>query len=1628
MTKRRGLRPCWNVPLLVLLATSVVAATAPPERGVVRDRGGVHSSPAPASSPWARTIETSPAAEVQSPANDRVIPGFEGAATTDDGRIQVLVELADAPLAAVYAEAMKGSEPGNLTARALAASATSSQLSRIEAAQASVAAAIAAPGIDGREVYRIHNALNGIAVAVTPDRLPALRALPGVKRVLPIRAEYPTNSTSVPFIGAPKVWADTIGLPAGADGSGIRVGIIDTGIDYMHPDFGGPGATSTDYSNERTATTNFTVLVNGGTYPTTKVVGGIDLCGDAYTGSNAAVQDPNPMDCNGHGSHVAGTAAGYGMTSGNTTYNLPYDLNGPPYSSLAIGPGVAPKALLYGIRVFGCGGGTALTAQAIDWSLDPNGDSDLSDHLDVINMSLGSNFGTAVDASAVAADNAALAGEIVVISAGNSGDTFFIEGSPGSSSRAISTAATLDSEPAVVSVTVTSPLSIAGGYLGGSAAFGPVPSGQTGTAVLATDATSGFHPDFPTYACGASSTDGCCPFTNAAAMAGNICVADRGTCTFKTKAYNCQAAGGIGLIIVNNAFGTPPPGMADDANITTAITIPTEMVTMADGTTFKANFPFTATLLGASGADTVAYFSSRGPRRIYDAPLALKPDIAAPGWNITSVQTGITCTTSTGGCTGLYDPSGIEVATRNLTISGTSMACPHMTGVMALLRQLKPTWTVEELKALAMNYATHDTTMFPGGQPPTFAPPRIGAGRVDPAQSAVGNVIAMNADDTGMVSVAFQTQAMAPGPVTQTKQVRVVNHGSTPQTFTLGITNIVDSPGVAFSLPGGSSITVGAGQSALLDVRMTANPAHMDHTRDASLFPTQGVQTNFGDQPRNFLTEEASYLTFSQGSTLQFRVPLYMAERPASNMAGASTIVTGGNATGSTTIPLSGAGLCTGTLVAGPGCSGTYPTTVESLVSPFELTVVSPSAPDRSPDLADIQYAGVAYWPNVDGQGAGLAHDLLMFGMSSWGDWSTPTDVAYDICVDTNNDGVFEKIIYNTNPSIFVANSSPNDNFVRVIRTTSSTSSTILGYGSYVNVFGPDVVDSALHLNDVMVLAATPGDLGIPSTTQTIRYKIYTCPGGNPACARTTSGDRCSPSSSVYYDSATNPSPGPGYYTYTLGSQGLSFGGALLADDLNGGALPVTWNTANMTANGSLGALLLHHHNASGARAQVVPLDTAQRADLAITSSVSNPTPAMGSNVTFTFTVTNNGPNTASGITVTASSGAGFSYVSDDGSGAFNLSTGVWSVPGSLAMSASATLHVVVTVTSPLEIATLAQITASSLLDPNPSNNQASSTINAPDLADLKLTMGSTAGPVTVGSTVTYTLTLANNGDGNQPTRYPNMQGMVGDATSYSVNIADAFSGWPLLNATSFTSSDGVYNPSTHHWNLASLGNGHTASLQISVPAPNMIGNLTNNATASASTSDPNTGDNAAQAFTTVVSPANVSATKTFAPRYNNYPGGVVTYTVVLTNSSQYDQFDNPGHEFVDTLPAQVTLVSASASTGTAVADIPNNQVTWDGVVPGNNGTVTITITAQIKQGTEGQTVSNQGLVYYDADGNGSNESNAPTNDPNVGPGLNATAFAVATPVPVMTIAGIAALALLIALLGIALVGRRPLA
>jgi hypothetical protein len=187
----------------------------------------------------------------------------------------------------------------------------------------------------------------------------------------------------------------------------------------------------------------------------------------------------------------------------------------------------------------------------------------------------------------------------------------------------------------------------------------------------------------------------------------------------------------------------------------------------------------------------------------------------------------------------------------------------------------------------------------------------------------------------------------------------------------------------------------------------------------------------------------------------------------------------------------------------------------------------------------------------------------------------------------------------------------------------------------------------------------------------------------------------------------------------------------------------------------------------------------------------------------------------------------------------------------------------------------------------------------------------------------------------------------------------------------------------------------------------NAIGTLTNNASVSSAATDPAMGDNAIMETTTVNSPASLTASMTANPTLLP-EGGLVTYTVVLSNTLPTPQNDNPTAEFENFLPPELTLANAVAGSGTITLDLPGNRVEWNGAVPGS-GQVVITITATVNAGTLGTTINNQGTAFFDADGNGSNESSITTDDPSVGGAGDPTGISIVnlTSVPTLNRPGL---------------------
>ncbi|MDG5469598.1 DUF11 domain-containing protein [Deltaproteobacteria bacterium IMCC39524] len=353
---------------------------------------------------------------------------------------------------------------------------------------------------------------------------------------------------------------------------------------------------------------------------------------------------------------------------------------------------------------------------------------------------------------------------------------------------------------------------------------------------------------------------------------------------------------------------------------------------------------------------------------------------------------------------------------------------------------------------------------------------------------------------------------------------------------------------------------------------------------------------------------------------------------------------------------------------------------------------------------------------------------------------------------------------------------------------------------------------------------------------------------------------------------------------------------------------------------------------------------TVDGTDLKISKSVSDQTPNVGDTITWTITIQNNGPNQATSVVVTDLLPDGVTYVTSKGKvvhtvtqGTFNDSAGTWDVgtletPPTTPYSATLTFDTTVdTGTTGETIVNNAFITGADQADPEDSNNVASEYI-AVGGTDLGITK--TVNDITpnVGQDIVYTLTVTNNGPS--------------DASNVIVN--DLLP--PELDYVSHTPTATNYNSATGVWDIGSLNNGSSTTLDITATVLNEDDNLeiTNTAEVSATEADQDTSNNIA-AIDITVNATDLSITKTVD---NNVPneGTLITYTLTTTNNSTNDASNV---EVDDILPAGLTLVTSAPSQGAYSAGL------WlIGDIAGNSS-ATLTITAVVNPGTASTTITN---------------------------------------------------------------------
>ena len=733
------------------------------------------------------------------------------------GSLNVVVTLADPPLAVATKE--RGLSPGQQR----------QYIDGLKGKQDVLSGQ--AQGVGAQELARVDTALNAVIFRVDSSKIAELESLPGIVSVRSISDYALDLSQTVPYIGATAV------QNSGFDGTGVRVAVLDSGVDYTHRSFGGVGSAPAYAAAYGATIADPKTTTRDGLFPTAKVIEGFDFVGEGWP-TTALAPDSDPIDCGpaaiaapcagGHGSHVSDIIAG-----------------------VAPDEGVAPGAKLYAFKVCSaratsCSGVALL--QAVDAALDPNGNGDISDRADVVNLSLGSSYGQKEDDLSAALANSVLAGSVVVASAGNSADRPYITGSPSTTPELISVAQT---QVPSAKLYLIDPAAAGFRTVGGSyQLWSAAPTLVTGTLEYNIGSLAKKR--------GCSTAGGANPYA-AGEHTGDILFVDRGLCAVSLKATNAAAAGAIAVVVGNTALQAPgdlPPDFSFGGG---AQTIAAYTITLRDANHLKgvaeetpcpgtgcANpgvtnaFGQPATIDPTTAQNLVGNMvssSSRGPSYSYNA---IKPDIGAPGASV-SAEAG--------------------TGTLGTAFGGTSGAAPMVAGSAALLLDKAPGLSPFEVKSLLMNTAETNIGLNPVGLPGVLAPiTRIGGGEVRVNKAAASETAAWDTDGTG-ASLSFGYHALADNEVLHEK-VTVKNYGSSARTYSVtpSFRFADDAASGAVTIDAPSSIQVPAGGTHQFDVKLEI---------DASKLPTWDLNggSRGGDGYRLQGFEFDGYITIDGGSS-----------------------------------------------------------------------------------------------------------------------------------------------------------------------------------------------------------------------------------------------------------------------------------------------------------------------------------------------------------------------------------------------------------------------------------------------------------------------------------------------------------------------------------------------------------------------------------------------------------------------------------------------------------------------------------------------------------------------------------------------------------------------------------------
>lgn len=570
-----------------------------------------------------------------------------------------IVELTgDSVIAGVHKQAGGGKALRSLSAHQ---NHVATHRTRVGTEQAAARAVLEAKGAEFR--HSVDLVLNAVVVKYTGSRTD-LENVPGVKRVYPVRKMKRNLDHALKLFQVTDVW-NQIGGSANA-GAGVKIGLLDEGIDFSHPGFNDSGFTAPpgypkyDSAADQKLTNNKVIVARS--YA--------NMISQAVDGTNDT--DPTINDHSGHGTATAVAAAGSPNTGA--------------FGTIA---GAAPGAYLGIYRVWNTIDDTITDAAFLAALNDA-----VADGMDVVNISIGPLYADSTrldqDVWGQAVEAAYQAGVVVVIAAGNSGPQFTTLGSPGGSPHAIAVGASSNDRafgPAIWAPWI--------GVLGGPN------TSVSGTVVV--NSSDGPAPSSPVTgqlvdAASLNNAYGCSAFGKE--VSGNIVIMSRGPsaspCSFAVKVGNAQTAGAIGAIVVdyqsNTDAGFDPPAM-----VISPASLPAQMLDFYSGDYLSSYLPILGSIQLTMGfTDTfavtpnkLASFSSAGP----SPDLLLKPDVVAVGQDL------LLATQRIYSAGDMYDASGYTVA------DGTSFSAPFTAGIAAMIKAARPGLTTDQYRSLVINTA-----------------------------------------------------------------------------------------------------------------------------------------------------------------------------------------------------------------------------------------------------------------------------------------------------------------------------------------------------------------------------------------------------------------------------------------------------------------------------------------------------------------------------------------------------------------------------------------------------------------------------------------------------------------------------------------------------------------------------------------------------------------------------------------------------------------------------------------------------------------------------------------------------------------------------------------------------------